>query len=136
VAQQAPVLAESRSAGRYRNRNHFAFYFLSVSCSKQEKDLILAKKLYVGGLAYSTTEDTLQNLFTQAGEVSSVRIITDRDTGQGKGFGFVEMSNDSEASRAINLLNGTDLDGRNITVNEARDRPQRDNSGGNRYNRY
>lgn len=96
----------------------------------------MAKKLYVGGLAYSTTEDTLQNLFTQAGEVSSVRIITDRDTGQGKGFGFVEMSNDSEASRAINLLNGTDLDGRNITVNEARDRPQRDNSGGNRYNRY
>ena len=88
----------------------------------------MGKKLYVGGLSYGTSEGSLENLFSQAGMVDSVRIITDRDTGRSKGFGFVEMSNDSEAENAINLFNGTMLDGRTITVNEAR--PQADRSGG------
>jgi RNA recognition motif-containing protein len=97
----------------------------------------VGKKLYVGGLSYSTTEESLENLFAQAGVVESARIITDRDTGRAKGFGFVEMSNDSEASRAITLLNGIDFEGRNITVNEARpqtDRPQRGGYRGGGYN--
>lgn len=91
----------------------------------------MGKKLYVGGLSYGTSEGSLENLFSQAGMVDSVRIITDRDTGRSKGFGFVEMSNDSEAENAINLFNGTMLDGRTITVNEAR--PQADRSGGGGY---
>jgi RNA recognition motif-containing protein len=97
----------------------------------------LAKKLYVGGLSFDTSDNSLETLFTQAGTVDSARVITDRDSGRSKGFGFVEMSNDSEASRAITLLNGTNFEGRTITVNEARpqvDRNQRGGGGG--YNRY
>jgi RNA recognition motif-containing protein len=93
----------------------------------------LSKKLYVGGLSYSTSESSLETLFAQAGMVDSVRIITDRETGRPKGFGFVEMVNDSDASRAITMFNGTDFEGRNITVNEARpqtERPQRSGGGG------
>jgi RNA recognition motif-containing protein len=98
----------------------------------------LSKKLYVGGLSYNTTEATLENLFAQAGTIDSVRIITDRETGRAKGFGFVEMSNEDGASRAISMFNGTDLEGRTITVNEARpqtDRPQRSGGGGGYGNR-
>lgn len=87
----------------------------------------MSKKLYVGGLSYDTTEDSLAALFAQAGSVDSARIITDRDTGRAKGFGFVEMSTDSEADRAINLFNGTEFEGRTLTVNEAR--PQTDRGG-------
>ncbi len=97
----------------------------------------MTKKLYVGGLSYDTSDNTLENLFTQYGAVESARVITDRDSGRSKGFGFVEMSNDSEASSAINSLNGTNFEGRTITVNEARpqvDRNQRGSRGG--YNRY
>jgi len=93
----------------------------------------LGRKLYVGGLSYSTTEASLENLFSQAGLVDSARIITDRDTGRAKGFGFVEMSNDAEAQQAISLFNGTEFEGRTITVNEARPqeaRPQRGGGGG------
>jgi RNA recognition motif-containing protein len=91
----------------------------------------LGRKLYVGGLSYSTTEGSLENLFSQAGMVDSVRIITDRDTGRAKGFGFVEMSNDSEAQQAIQLFNGQEFEGRTITVNEAR--PQEPRNGGGGY---
>jgi len=80
----------------------------------------MAKKLYVGGLSYDTTENTLKEMFSQAGTVESATIITDRTTGRSKGFGFVEMSSDEEAQKAIEMLNGKELDGRNITVNEAR----------------
>ena len=96
------------------------------------KELKLGKKLYVGGLPYSTDESSLENLFTGAGTVESVRIITDRDTGRAKGFGFVEMSNDSEASRAISMYNGAEFGGRTINVSEARpqtERPQRSGGG-------
>ena len=82
----------------------------------------MSKKLYVGGLSYSTTEDELQNLFVDQGTVLSAVVITDRDSGRSKGFGFVEMSSEQEASNAINQLNGKNVDGRNIMVNEAKER--------------
>jgi RNA recognition motif-containing protein len=80
----------------------------------------MAKKLYVGGLSYDTTQDGLRDLFSQAGSVTSATIIMDRMSGRSKGFGFVEMSSDQEAEKAIGMFNGKDLDGRSITVNEAR----------------
>ena len=88
----------------------------------------MAKKLYVGGLSYSSTEDGLKDLFSQAGTVESAVIITDKMSGRSKGFGFVEMSSDEEAQTAVETLNGKEFEGRNLTVNEARpmeDRPKR-----------
>lgn len=86
------------------------------------------KKLYVGGLPYSVTEDKLQEIFSAHGTVDSARVITDRFTGRSRGFGFVEMSSEEEAQTAIDSLNGSDLDGRSLTVNEAR--PQENRGGG------
>ena len=80
----------------------------------------MAKKLYVGGLPYSTTQDELQNAFAQAGAVSSATIIMDKMTGRSKGFGFVEFASDEEADKAIEMWNGKDFEGRKLTVNEAR----------------
>ncbi len=88
----------------------------------------MGKKLYVGNLSYSVTEASLNDLFAQNGAVESVRLITDRDSGRSKGFGFVEMASDEEAERAINSLNGKEFEGRALTVNEAR--PQAPRSGG------
>jgi RNA recognition motif-containing protein len=90
----------------------------------------MGKKLYVGNLSFNTYEDGLRDLFQQYGTVVSAKIITDRDSGSSKGFGFVEMSSDAEAAAAIAGTDGKDLDGRNIKVNEAMDKPRRD---GNRY---
>jgi RNA recognition motif-containing protein len=90
----------------------------------------MGRKLYVGNLAYSVGEDDLQQAFSACGEVDSVSLIVDRDTGRSKGFGFVEMSTDSEAQKAIQELNGTSLDNREIKVNEAKPRERRDNRGG------
>jgi cold-inducible RNA-binding protein len=89
----------------------------------------MSKKIYVGNLSYQTTEADLTTLFEQAGEVESVSIITDRDTGRSKGFAFVEMSNE-DAEKAIAQFNGTEVNGRALTVNEARPREER--SGGGR----
>lgn len=80
----------------------------------------MAKKLYVGGLSYSTTSDALKEAFSAAGNVESAIVITDKMSGRSKGFGFVEMSNDDDAAKAIDMFNGKELDGRTITVNEAR----------------
>ena len=80
----------------------------------------MAKKLYVGGLSYSTTQDALRDAFAQTGAVESATVITDKMSGRSKGFGFVEMSSDEEAQKAIEMWNGKELDGRKITVNEAR----------------
>ena len=80
----------------------------------------MAKKLYVGGLSYDTTEATLKEAFSAAGTVESATIIIDRMTDRSKGFGFVEMATDEEAQKAIETLNGKELDGRTLTVNEAR----------------
>ncbi|MBF0443221.1 MAG: RNA-binding protein [Oligoflexales bacterium] len=80
----------------------------------------MAKKLYVGGLPYKTTNDELKAHFETAGTVASATIIMDKMTGRSKGFGFVEMENDADADKAISMFNGQDFDGRNLTVNEAR----------------
>ena len=87
----------------------------------------MGKKIYVGNLSYSTYEADLRGMFQAFGEVTSVKVITDRDSGKSKGFGFVEMSSDNEAQAAIAGLNGRDVGGRNIKVNEAEDKPRRDN---------
>jgi RNA recognition motif-containing protein len=94
----------------------------------------MGAKLYVGNLPYSVTEERLQQHFAQYGSVVSARIITDKFSGRSKGFGFVEMSSDQEAERAVNALNGTDLEGRNIVVSEARPQAPRmpQGSGGGR----
>ncbi len=80
----------------------------------------MEKKLYVGSLSYDTTEDGLKELFSQAGSVDSATIIMDKFSGRSKGFGFVEMSSEEDAKKAIEMFNGKDLDGRKIIVNEAR----------------
>ncbi len=85
----------------------------------------MGKKLYVGGLPYSTTQDALNELFSEAGTVDSAMIITDKMTGRSKGFGFVEMASDEEAEKAIDMFNGKDFEGRSLTVNEARPMEQR-----------
>lgn len=93
----------------------------------------MAKKLYVGGLPYSTTDQELKDAFSQAGTVSSAVVIMDKMTGRSKGFGFVEFASDEDATKAIDQFNGKDFGGRSITVNEARpleDRPRRDFRGG------
>ena len=90
----------------------------------------MAKKLYVGNLSYNTNEDTLRNLFSEFGSVTSAKIIINRDTGESKGFGFVEMGTDEEAGAAIAGINGRDFEGRQLRVNEAMDKPRRDRFGG------
>ena len=92
----------------------------------------MTKKLYVGNLSYSTTEATLSELFEAVGEVTSVNLITDRNTGRSKGFAFVEMAEDSAAQEAITQLSGKELDGREINVAEARPQKPRDNRYGSR----
>jgi RNA recognition motif-containing protein len=90
----------------------------------------MAKKLYVGNLSYNTNEDTLRNLFSEFGSVTSAKIIINRDTGESKGFGFVEMGTDEEAGAAIAGINGREFEGRQLRVNEAMDKPRRDRFGG------
>jgi RNA recognition motif-containing protein len=90
----------------------------------------MAKKLYVGNLSYNTTEDSLRNLFSGFGTVASSKIIFDRDSGNSKGFGFIEMSTEEEAAAAIAGTNGQELEGRQLRVNEAIDKPPR--RGGDR----
>ena len=90
----------------------------------------MGSKIYVGGLPYAATEQQLSDLFAQHGTVASARVITDKFTGQSRGFGFVEMSSDEEAQKAIAALNGTQMDGRTLTVNEAK--PMEPRSGGGR----
>lgn len=95
----------------------------------------MAKKLFVGGLSYDTSEDVLRETFAKVGAVESAIIIKDKMSGRSKGFGFVEMTNDEEADKAIESLNGTDLEGRKMTVNVARpmeERPRRDFDRGGR----
>src|SRR5579871_1572553 len=87
------------------------------------------KNIFVGNLSFGTTEDTLRSAFESYGTVDNVNIIRDRETGQPRGFAFVEMSNDAEANTAINALNGRDLDGRSLNVNEARPKADRGSGG-------
>jgi RNA recognition motif-containing protein len=92
----------------------------------------MGRKLYVGNLPYSVNQQSLEETFGQCGTVDSVNVITDRDTGQSKGFAFVEMSSDSEAQKAIQELNGSSLEGREIKVNEAKPQQKRSGGGGGR----
>jgi cold-inducible RNA-binding protein len=87
-------------------------------------------RLYVGGLSYNTDEEQLRTYFSQAGTVRSAQVITDRDTGRSKGFGFVEMSSQGEMDKAIQMFNGKELDGRTLTVNQAKPREERGGGGG------
>ena len=89
---------------------------------KNKRRIEYVKKLFVGSLAWATTDDTLKAHFEQAGTVASAKVITDRESGRSRGFGFVEYENDAEGDAAVEKLNNSDLDGRTITVNEARPR--------------
>jgi cold-inducible RNA-binding protein len=88
------------------------------------------KNIFVGNLSFTATEDGVRSMFEAYGTVDRVSIVTDRDTGQPKGFGFVEMTNDAEAEKAISELNGTELNGRALTINEARPKTERSGGGG------
>ena len=90
----------------------------------------MGKKLYVGNLSYNLRDSDLEDMFAVHGSVQSAQVIMDRDTGRSKGFGFVEMSNDQEAQDAISAMNGKEVDGRSLTVNEAR--PREEGGGGRR----
>ena len=98
------------------------------------------KNIFVGNLNFGTTEDSLRSLFQSYGSVDRVNIVTDRDSGQPRGFAFIEMSVDSDGDKAINALNGSDLDGRSLNVNEARPKTSggggRDGGGSRRNNRW
>ena len=98
------------------------------------------KSLYVGNMSFQTTESDLRAIFEPLGEITRINVMTDRDTGQARGFAFVEMSNDEEAAKAIGALNGKELDGRALNVNEARPKPERSGprtrSGGSNRSRY
>jgi RNA recognition motif-containing protein len=93
----------------------------------------MGSKLYVGGLPYSTTESQLTTIFAAHGTVESARVIADKFTGQSRGFGFVEMSTSEEAQAAISALNGSQMDGRSLTVNEAKPMEPRSGGGGGRF---
>ncbi|EQC47537.1 RNA-binding protein [Bacteriovorax sp. Seq25_V] len=94
----------------------------------------MSNKMYVGNLSFNTVEDSLREVFSQYGEVLSCRLIMDRDTGRSKGFGFVEMETSQAAMTAISNLDGSDLDGRNLKVNEAKPQESRERSfGGSRW---
>src|SRR3954451_15043317 len=93
----------------------------------------MGRKIYVGNLSYNVTSSDLEQLFTAHGQVQSAEVISDRATGRSKGFGFVEMGSDEEAQAAIAALNGTEHDGRNLTVNEAKPKEDRPRGGGGGY---
>ena len=93
----------------------------------------MGKKLYVGNLSYSVSNANLEEMFAPFGTVRSAQVIQDRDTGRSKGFGFVEMESDEQAAAAITALNGQDMDGRALTVNEAKPREDRPRGGGGGY---
>ena len=93
------------------------------------KEPTLAKRIFVGGLSYNTTSGELEQAFEAVGPVASAEVVTDRETGRSRGFGFVEMQNEGDTATAITQLNGTQLDGRTLTVNEARERTERGGGG-------
>ena len=95
----------------------------------------MAARLYVGGLSFGTAEDEIRNLFSQVGEVTSCNLIRDRSTGQSRGFAFVEMSSDADAGKAMAQFNGYELGGRNLTVNEAREKRERITDGSSFFSR-
>ncbi len=105
---------------------------LAPSAALQIQKEVSLKNIFVGNLSFGTTENTVRSLFESYGSVDRVNIVTDRDTGQARGFAFVEMSVDAEGNAAINGLNGRDVDGRTLNVNEARPKADRGSGGGYR----
>ena len=95
----------------------------------------MAKKLFVGGLSWETTDSDLKETFASYGEITEAKVITDRETGRSRGFGFVTFVRDEDAMRAISKMHGTSLDGRTITVNEAQEKGPRQGTGGGGRNR-
>jgi RNA recognition motif-containing protein len=116
--QQPPVSREAASSGDGAASDSLAFFNLCL-------EIPMGRKLYVGNLAYRMTSHDLENLFASHGTVQSAQVIMDRDTGRSKGFGFVEMSSDQEAQDAVTALHGAEIEGRPLTVNEARPREDR-----------
>ena len=94
------------------------------------------KNIFVGNLSFSVTEQTLRSLFEPYGAIERVNVVTDRDTGKSRGFAFVEMTNDADAAKAINALNGRDVEGRTLNVNEARPKADRPSGGGSGRRRW
>jgi RNA recognition motif-containing protein len=94
------------------------------------------KNIFVGNISFQTTEDQIRALFESFGEVSRVNVVADRDTGRPRGFAFVEMASDDDAAKAIAGTNGKDMDGRTLTVNEAKPKPQRSSGGGGGFRDY
>jgi len=114
-------------AGQFET--HSLGTFISSNLNGKTKHS-MGTKLFVGNLSFDVTENDLQDLFAQAGSVSTVNIMQDRATGRARGFGFVEMSSDADAQKAITMFNGKDFQGRALTVNEARPREERSGGGG------
>ena len=94
------------------------------------------KRIYVGNLDFSSTEDSIRSIFEPHGTVDTVSLVTDRDTGRSRGFAFVEMTDEGEAEKAISALHGSNLDGRELNINEARPRVERQGGGGRRDRRW
>ena len=138
VREQACYIYRSRSYSEHPNLILRTLPFAEAKSDSQllfipkpeERYISMAKKLYVGNLAFQTTSQDLQQLFAQAGTVESASVIEDRDTGQSKGFAFVEMSTEEEAAAAIEQFNGKEVAGRALKVNEARPRENRPGGGG------
>jgi RNA recognition motif-containing protein len=107
-----------------------SFQLLFRSFNQEKGTSEMAMKLYVGNLSFQTTSEDLQELFSQAGTVESASVVEDRDTGRSRGFGFVEMSSPEEGNAAIEQFNGSELNGRSLTVNEAKPRENRGGGGG------
>jgi RNA recognition motif-containing protein len=101
-----------------------------IQCSATPERKLKMKNIFVGNLSFGATEDAVRSMFAEHGTVDRVSIVTDRDTGQARGFGFFEMSDNAEGDRAIAALNGADLDGRALNVNEARPKTDRGSGGG------
>ena len=116
-------------------KNYIGARMTVVKCRFAAKGMRMAQKIYVGNMNYSTTEDSLKNLFSQYGQVVSVAVIKDRFTEQSKGFGFVEMEDAAAAEAAMGALNGTEFEGRRIRVNPAEDKPRNSRPRNGGYNR-
>jgi cold-inducible RNA-binding protein len=125
VHRKTALSAVGERALLARTPNRFAF-----GSSKQGKRDIMGKKLFVGGLSWNTTDQGLRDAFSRFGEVSDAKVITDRDTGRSRGFGFVTFSDGSAGEQAMSAMDGTQLDGRTIRVNEAEDRGRSGGGGG------
>jgi hypothetical protein len=125
TAPRSPAYFPDRNGGPFHTRPE-----REISGDHACLETLVGNKLYVGNLSYNVTASQLQELFAQHGTVQSAEIINDRDTGRSKGFGFVEMGSDAEAQAAATALHGTEMDGRALTVNEAKPRADRPHGGG------